>query len=108
MRSKVTNVKNNMKSQYETLECSACLIENESQKHVYECKQIWMEQRNMNIEKPDYEKIMWGNSVEKITVARIFYENMKILDKIREKKTNPMVPGDGSISCLQYYVNTDW
>ena len=40
----------------------------------------------MNIEKPDYEKIMWGNSVEKITVARIFYENMKILDKIREKK----------------------
>ena len=45
MRSKVTNVKNNMKSQYETFECSACLIENESQKHVYECKQIWMEQK---------------------------------------------------------------
>ena len=54
------------------------------------------------------KKNMWGNAVEKIKVARIFYENMKILDKVREKKINPTVPGDGSLSCLQYYINTDW
>ena len=108
MRSKVTNVKNNIKGQYETLECGACLTENETQKHVYECQQIWSKQNNINLEKPDYEKILWGNVEEKIKIARIFYENMKILDKMKEKKINPTVPGDGFISCLQYYVNTDW
>ena len=40
MRSNVTNVKINFKSQYETFECDACLLENESQKHVYECEKI--------------------------------------------------------------------
>ena len=100
MRSKVTNVKCNMKGQYETYECGACLLENESQKHVYECEKIWSEQKNIKIEKPDYEKIMWGNVDEKIKIAKIFYENMKMLEKVREKKINPMVPGDRFISCL--------
>ena len=108
MRSKVTNVKINMKGQYETLECSACLADNESQKHVYECELIWRERNIVNIEKPDYEKIEWGNVIEKIIVSRIFYENLKTLEKIGEKKINHMVPGDRSISCLQYYINTDW
>jgi len=66
MRSKVTNVKTNMKGQYETLECKACLLENETQKHVYECQQIWSKQNNLNLEKPDYEKILWGKVEEKI------------------------------------------
>ena len=108
MRSKVTNVKINMKGQYETFECSTCLTNNESQKHVYECELIWRERNIVNIEKPDYEKIEWGNVIEKIIVSRIFYENLKTLEKIREKKINHMVPGDRSISCLQYYINTDW
>ena len=108
MRSKVTNVKMNMKGQYETFQCSACLTDNESQKHVYECELIWRERNIVNIEKPDYEKIEWGNVIQKIIVSRIFYENLKILEKIREKKINPMVPGDRSISCLQYCNNTDW
>ena len=69
MRSKVTNVKNNIKGQYETLECGACLTENETQKHVYECQQIWSKQNNINLEKPDYEKILWGNVEEKIKIA---------------------------------------
>ena len=108
MRSKVINLKLNMKSRYETLECQACLLENESQQHVYECEQIWSKRDIKNIEKPMYENIIWGNVIQKIKVARIFNENMKILERIREKKCNLTVPGDRLISSLQYCVNTDW
>ena len=37
-------------------------------------------------ENPEYEKIMWGNLNQKINVARIFNENMKLLEKIRDEK----------------------
>ena len=108
MRSNVTNVKINFKSQYETFECDACLLENMSQKHVYECEKISRKQNNIHIEKPDYEKIMFGNVNEKINVARIFNEKMKIMEKIREKKISYTAPGDRFNSCLQYCDNTDW
>ena len=108
MRSNVVNLKLNMKSKYETLECEACLLENESQQHVYECEQIWRKRDIKNIEKPMYENIIWGNVIQKIKVARIFHENMKILERIRDKKCNLTVPGDRLISSLQYCVDTDW
>ena len=37
-----------------------------------------------------------------------FNENMKILEKIKEKKCSPLVPGDRLLSSLQYSLNTDW
>ena len=83
MRSKVINLKLNMKSKYETLKCQACLLENESQQHVYECEQIWSKRDIKNIEKPMYENIIWGNVIQKIKVARIFNKNMKILERTR-------------------------
>ena len=41
IRSRVINVKMNMKGIYDNYECEVCLMEDESQKHVYECKEIW-------------------------------------------------------------------
>ena len=108
MRSKVTNLKMNMKGKYETFECGACLLENESQKHVYECKEIWKKRNIENINNPVYENIMSGSVIQKIKVAKTFYENRKILEKIKEKKCNPLVPGDRLLSSLQYSLNTDW
>ena len=51
---------------------------------------------------------MSGSVIQKIKVAITFYENMKILEKIKEKKCNPLVPGDRLLSSLQYSLNTDW
>ena len=82
MRSKVTNLK--MKN--EKYECGACFLENESQEHIYDCTEIWKKHKFKNIEKPEYEQIMWGSASKKLKVARIFNENMKILEKIREKQ----------------------
>ena len=78
LRSKVMRVKMNMKGLYNTYECDVCLIENESQKHIYECKEVW----KMRGEKYDesiriYEKMMDGNVKEKLDIARIFSKNMK-------------------------------
>ena len=96
-----------MKGKHETFECGACLVENESQKHVYECIEIWNKQDIRNLEIPMYENIISGNVKQKIKVARIFNENMKILESIKEKKCNLMVPGDGLLSSLQYCLDTD-
>ena len=41
IRSKVTNVKMNLKGLYDSFECEVCKDEDETQKHIYECKQIW-------------------------------------------------------------------
>ena len=41
MRCKVVNVKMNLQGIYDTYECKVCLHENESQEHVYQCKEIW-------------------------------------------------------------------
>ena len=108
MRSQVTNLKQNMKGKYETFECRACLVENESQTHVYECKEIWKKRNISNIENPCYENIIWGNVIQKIKVARIFHENLKILETIREKTCSLTVPGDRLLSSLQYCLDTDW
>ena len=108
MRSKVTKLKLNMKGKHETFECGACFLVDESQIHVYECTEIWNKRDSRNLEIPIYENIIWGNVKQKIKVARIFYENMKILESMKEKKCNLTVPSDGLISSLQYCSDTDW
>ena len=68
-----------------------------------------MKQRNdIHIDKPEYERIMWGNVNDKIKVAKIFNEKMNILQTIRESKISQMAPGDRINSCLQYCDDTDW
>ena len=80
IRSQVINLKMNMKSQYDTFECSICHKEEESQIHVYECKEI-LKMKKCDKERPKYEEIMTGDVHKKIQVARIFKENFKIFEQ---------------------------
>ena len=84
IRCQVINVKMNMKTQYSTYECSICQEENESQKHIYECKEI-LKKKNDKSEMMNYEEIMNGNVYEKYVVARNFRENMKIFEEMKGK-----------------------
>ena len=84
IRCQVINVKMNMKTQYSTYECSICQEENESQKHIYECKEI-LKKKNDKSEMMNYEEIMNGNVDEKYVVARNFRENMKIFEEMKGK-----------------------
>ena len=85
IRSKVLNVKMNRKNQYETFECKVCLVEDESQEHVYECRKIWELKQKNNMEVPKYEEILWGKASEMIEVEKILRENMKILEEYEQK-----------------------
>ena len=81
LRCRITKVKMNMKSWYDTFECSVCLDEDESQEHVYNCKEI-LKIRRYEGNNPQFDLIMNGNVKEQLAVARIFMENMKILEKL--------------------------
>ena len=88
MRCKVTNVKMNMKGLYDNHECEVCLSDEETQKHIYECKEIW-KIRGTNFKKlPQYENIQTGNLKEQLEVAKIFQENLDILEKVKSEKSN--------------------
>ena len=71
----------NLKSWYDTYECTVCLDEDESQEHVYKCKEI-LKLRRCEENIPEFDLIMNGNVKEQLAVARIFMENMKILEKL--------------------------
>ena len=63
------------------LECSVCLGEDESQEHIYQCKQIWKLKNESRMEVPKYENILYGDVKQKVKVARIFQDNMKIREQ---------------------------
>ena len=63
----ILNLKMNMKNEHETFTC----IEDETQSHVYECKEIFKLNNNKKIEIPKYEEIFNGNVHQKVIVARI-------------------------------------
>ena len=86
MRSKVTKVKMNMKGLYDTYECSVCLNQDESQEHIYSCGEIWNTRKESFSNVPEYENIMNGNTKQKLEVARIFKENLKIHTDITKPK----------------------
>ena len=82
MRCNMTKVKINMKGMYDTFECGVCLKDDETQEHIYTCKEIWkMREENSEII-PEYNKIFNGNTREKLNVARIYKKNLEILEKI--------------------------
>ena len=78
----MTKVKMNMKGLYDTHECRKCSIENETQEHIYKCEEILKLKAQKYEKYPEYEKIISGNSREKLQIARIFRENMKIIESI--------------------------
>ena len=84
-RSRMTAIKLNHKNKYETYECDACKIEDESQEHVMKCEEIKKIQKYDENEVPEYEKIMTGNLRDQIKIAKSFSEKLKILDIIKKK-----------------------
>ena len=61
LRSRSTNLKINQRNKYETFECDACTMEDESQEHILVCKEILKMQKNENEnEIPSYDRIFYG------------------------------------------------
>ena len=87
LRSGVTHVKMNAKGMYDEYRCELCEKENETQKHILECEELT---KNNKSEKniPKYENLFNGNVKDKLEIARVFKENLKIRDKIRKSKGN--------------------
>ena len=83
MRSRVSDVKSNFKGKYENFECEICKIEDETQQHIIECKEI---NKNRKEEKilPKYEELFKRNVKNQVTIVRHFLENMK-MKKTMEK-----------------------
>jgi hypothetical protein len=85
LRSAMTNVKMNFKGKYSDFECEICEQENETQKHLLECRELPEIEINEKMI-PKYDKIFYGNVKEKIEIARKFKQNMKIRENVKENK----------------------
>ena len=81
LRCRMTQIKVNLKGKYDTLECSACGIEEENQQHVIFCKEI-NEKRSM--ENIKYENIFNGTVEEKLKIAKLFKENFDKLENMKK------------------------
>ena len=80
LRCRMTQAKVNLKGKYDTLECGACQLEEENQEHILECSEL---NKNRNKEKVRYEKIFNGTVEEKLEIAKLFEENFKVLENLR-------------------------
>ena len=80
LRCKVTNVKANMKNRYESLECEACKLAEETQEHILECEILNKKEDNQIY---NYEKMNNGTVTEKLDIAKKFYENHKRLTEFK-------------------------
>ena len=85
LRSRVTDLKTNLKGMYESFECTACGKEEESQKHILECEELIKWNKEIK-EKPEYEKIFEGNISQQNYIAKIFIENMNIKEKLMKNE----------------------
>ena len=85
LRSRMTDVKLNLRGMHETLECDICNEEDESQKHLLECSEI-LKKKESNVKSPEYEKIFGENVREQLEVAQACIENLKIIKKMLEVK----------------------
>ena len=81
LRCRSTNVKVNLKGIYDSLECTACGLEEESQIHVIKCKKLNENRVEKNVK---YEKLFYGTVEEKLEIARIFRENMDVLENMKK------------------------
>ena len=82
LKCRVTEVKVNFKGKYDDeLNCRACGIEEESQKHIIMCKAL---NENKEVENLNYENIFNGTVKEKLKIATKFKENLKMLENIKK------------------------
>ena len=109
MRWRVTDLKMNFKRKYEDHNCEACKQEEETQKHILECKEIQKKQPNIRYN-PEYEKLFHGNLNDKIEIAKTFKENMDIRESIRKvglwQFNNLLVPSDRILSVSVVFCYT--
>ena len=77
LRAKVTSVKTNFKGMHEDLKCEICYEENETQKHILECKILNKNEKQIL----KYEKIENGNIFEMVQIVKKFKENLVKRDK---------------------------
>ena len=76
-----------MKERYETYECDACGQNDESQEHVLRCTKLSIMNKENNAIL-EYDKILNGKVMEQIiTIAKIFQQNISVLEKIKSEKT---------------------
>ena len=85
IRSNMTNVKMNRKKMFKSHECSKCFEENETQAHVYNCNEIWKEMGKKKENYPKFDKIINGQRQDKIRIAKIFKEILKIVEKYHDQ-----------------------
>ena len=80
LRCRTTEVKMNMKSFYESYECRACGKENETQKHIINCK-VLIEMNKESEKRAEYEKIFSNSVTDQKLICKQFSRNMKKLEK---------------------------
>ena len=83
LRCRVTETKVNLRGKYDNLECEACGLEEETQQHIIECKEL---NRNKEEQKFKYENLLNGTVLEKVKIATRFKENFEMLER-RKKRT---------------------
>ena len=84
MRTKMTELKMNYKGSYDSFECSACSLEEESQAHIFKCKEILKHIEEVH-EVPEYDRIFEGNVTEQVKIARNFKRLMRIKEKLNKE-----------------------
>ena len=84
LRCRETKVKMNLQGLYDSYQCEICMKEDESQEHIYNCREILKRKENENVE--DFEKILHGSVKEQVEVAKAFRDNMEIKEKILSQK----------------------
>ena len=85
LRTRMIDVKTNMKGKYYTYECDACKIEEESQAHIFKCQKIKSLSTETEYEIPEYDKIFDGKVMEQLKISKVFKQNILILDKLRKQ-----------------------
>ena len=78
VRSRVTNVKINQRGKFDDLICRICEEDEESQEHVFLCKDLKNENESNEVE---YQQIFNGSVEEKLKVCKKMQKKLKILEK---------------------------
>ena len=81
LRCRMTQIKVNLKGKYDTLECDACGKDEETQQHILVCEEL---NKDKEIQEVKYENLFNGVVTEQLKIAKIFEENLKILEKIKK------------------------
>ena len=87
LRSRVTEIKTNMKGSFYSYECDLCEEEEETQEHILKCKEIIIRKKEKD-DIPTYDKIFGKKVMEQVKIARTFRENMEIRNTFLKEKMN--------------------